>query len=189
MGSVAAPLALLNSPESGTSHRGPVVHDRVKRVHLLTRALDRRAVSRALHTEDHSRRSRGSRKAITQQLPRGQNRRSAAPDGFSAPTGSCNSNGGCAQSATCPFRSSIRAVRGGESGQSSSSMAICDTLARAGLGDEPDVRPLSVTAWAGVKMFEQTGRIDTVARRLGMRSLDRAALLIGWDWTNPAEHA
>jgi integrase len=78
--------------------------------------------------------------------------------------------------------------RGGESGQSSSSMAICDTLARAGLGVEPDVRPLSVAAWAGVKIFEQTGRIEEVARRLGMRSLDRAALLIGWDWTEPAEH-
>jgi integrase len=76
---------------------------------------------------------------------------------------------------------------GGESGQSSSSMAICDTLARAGLGDEPDVRPLSVAAWAGVKIFEQTARIDAVARRLGMRSLDRAALLIGWDWNEPAQ--
>jgi integrase/recombinase XerC len=79
--------------------------------------------------------------------------------------------------------------RGGESGQSSSSMAICDTLARAGLGDEPDVRPLSIAAWAGVKIFEQTGQIDDVARRLGMRSLDRAALLIGWDWNEPAEHS
>ena len=79
--------------------------------------------------------------------------------------------------------------RGGESGQSSSSMAICDTLTRAGLGDEPDVRPLSITAWAGVKIFEQTGRIDAVASRLGMRSLDRAALLIGWNWNEPAEHS
>ncbi len=79
--------------------------------------------------------------------------------------------------------------RGGESGQSSSSMAICDTLARAGLGDESDVRPLSIAAWAGVKIFEQTGQIDDVARRLGVRSLDRAALLIGWDWNEPAEHA
>ena len=78
--------------------------------------------------------------------------------------------------------------RGGESGQSSSSMAICDTLARAGLSRESDVRPLSVAAWAGVKIFEQTGRIEDVARRLGMRSLDRAALLIGWDWNKPDEH-
>ncbi len=79
--------------------------------------------------------------------------------------------------------------RGAESGQSSSSMAICDTLTRAGLGGEPDVRPLSVAAWAGVTIFEQTGRIEAVACRLGVRSLDRAALLIGWDWNEPAERA
>jgi integrase len=79
--------------------------------------------------------------------------------------------------------------RGGESGQASSSMAIANTLTRAGLGDERDVRPLSVTAWSGTKVLEQTGRIDEVARRLGIRSLDRAALLIGWDWNELAEHA
>ena len=61
-------------------------------------------------------------------------------------------------------------------------MAIADVLARAGLAAEPDVRPLSVVAWAGRQILDETGRIDDVARRLGMRSLDRAAQLIGFDW-------
>jgi len=67
---------------------------------------------------------------------------------------------------------------------------LCSELPRAssaGLSGEPDVRPLSVAAWAVVKIFEQTSRIEDVAGRLGMRSLDRAALLIGWDWNPGAE--
>ena len=56
------------------------------------------------------------------------------------------------------------------------------TLARAGMGDEPGVKPASVPAWAGTKVFEATGRIEVVAERLGMRSLDRTAGFIGWDW-------
>jgi hypothetical protein len=37
-------------------------------------------------------------------------------------------------------------------------------------------------AWAGRCIFSETSRIDEVAKRTGMRSLDRAALLIGWEW-------
>jgi integrase/recombinase XerC len=55
-------------------------------------------------------------------------------------------------------------------------------LTHAGLGEAPDVRPSSVAAWAGRRIFEETGRIDVAAQRLGMRSLDRAARFIGWDW-------
>jgi integrase len=69
-----------------------------------------------------------------------------------------------------------------ESGQVSSCIAIAETLRRAGIGREPDVRPGSVVAWAGRKGFEETGSIEEVARRLGMRSLDRAARFIGWGW-------
>lgn len=68
-------------------------------------------------------------------------------------------------------------------GQVSSSIAIADVLERAGLGHEPDVRPASVAAWAGRQVLAETGRIDVVARRLGMRSLDRAAKFIAWDWS------
>lgn len=69
-----------------------------------------------------------------------------------------------------------------ESRQASSCLAIGETLRRAGLGGEPDVRPLSVVAWAGARVFADTGRIDEAARALGVRSLDRAARTIGFDW-------
>ncbi len=63
--------------------------------------------------------------------------------------------------------------------QASSCIAVTDSMTRAGLGRDPAVRPVSVAAWAGRKVFDETGRIDEVAARLGMRSLDRAARLIG----------
>ncbi len=66
-----------------------------------------------------------------------------------------------------------------KSKQAASCIAITDCMTRAGLGADPAVRPVSVTAWAGRKVFEETGRIDRVAARLGMRSLDRTARLIG----------
>ena len=69
-----------------------------------------------------------------------------------------------------------------QSRQATACVAISDVLARAGLAAEPDVRPLSVAAWAGREVLDETGRIDEVARRLGMHSLDRAAQLIGFDW-------
>lgn len=66
--------------------------------------------------------------------------------------------------------------------QASISGAVGAILQRAGLHQESDVRPRSVTAWAGQRVFDETGRIEDVARRLGLRSLDRAAALIGWEW-------
>jgi integrase/recombinase XerC len=69
-----------------------------------------------------------------------------------------------------------------ESAQASSCIAIAETLTRAGIGREPDVRPGSVVAWAGRRVFEESGSIEEVARRLGIRSLDRAARFIGWAW-------
>jgi len=76
-----------------------------------------------------------------------------------------------------------------ESQQASSSIAISETLVAAGLGDEPDVRPASVAAWSGVQIFKETGRIEEVAKRLGIRSLDRAARFIGWGWRDGVEDA
>jgi integrase len=69
------------------------------------------------------------------------------------------------------------------SGQASSCIALSDTLVRAGLAGEPDLRPVSVAAWAGRSLLDQTGRIDAVARLLGVRSLDRAARIVAWDWS------
>jgi integrase len=79
-----------------------------------------------------------------------------------------------------------RVVYGGSgdsaTGQVSASVAIGDVLTRAGLAGEPDVRPASVAAWAGRRILAETGRIDEVARRLGMVSLDRTARFIAFDW-------
>jgi len=68
-------------------------------------------------------------------------------------------------------------------GQISACVAIDDVLTRAGFAREANVRPASVAAWAGGRILEETGRIDEVARRLGMRSLDRTARFIGFDWS------
>ena len=67
-------------------------------------------------------------------------------------------------------------------GQVAGASAIVDVLTRAGLHQEPDVRPGSVAAWAGRRVLEETGRIDSAARALGVRSLDRAAQIVAWDW-------
>ena len=73
--------------------------------------------------------------------------------------------------------------------QASSCLAIGETLRRAGLGGEPDVRPLSVAAWAGARVFAETGRIEAAASALGVRSLDRAARLVGFDWNDTDDPA
>ena len=70
-----------------------------------------------------------------------------------------------------------------ESRRAHSSQAIRETLRRAGLTADRDVRPASLAAWAGRQVLCSTGRIDAAARALGMRSLDGAARLIGWDWS------
>ena len=67
-------------------------------------------------------------------------------------------------------------------GQVAAATVLQDVLVRAGLAAEPDVRASSVAAWAGRRMLEDTGRIDLAAQALGVRSLDRAARIIGWDW-------
>ena len=69
-----------------------------------------------------------------------------------------------------------------QSRQASSCMAISETLRRAGLATEPDIRPASVTAWAGARLYTQGATIEEVARRLGRRSLDGTAAFIGLQW-------
>jgi integrase/recombinase XerC len=77
-----------------------------------------------------------------------------------------------------------RGAGSAESRQASSCQAIAATLVRAGLGQEPDIRPGSVAAWAGARLFAQGGRIEDVARAMGLRSLDQAARAIAWDWSS-----
>jgi hypothetical protein len=67
--------------------------------------------------------------------------------------------------------------------QAASTQAITETLKASRL-DAPDVRPISVAAWAGRRLLEDGAPIDEVARRLGMRSLDEVAKLIRFDWGN-----
>ncbi|MFJ9595544.1 hypothetical protein ACIRS3_22640 [Streptomyces virginiae] len=67
--------------------------------------------------------------------------------------------------------------------QSRVCVALRDLLRKIGLDGEPEVTPASVTARAdAVDVFEATGRIEESARRLGVRSLDRAAAVVGFDW-------
>jgi integrase len=83
-----------------------------------------------------------------------------------------------------PHRRLTYAGRGDPvSAQASPCTAITKVLTLAGLGTEPDVGPMSVTGWAGQRILETTGRIEQVAVALGVRSLDRAAGLIAWNWT------
>lgn len=71
---------------------------------------------------------------------------------------------------------------GPESGQAATCAAVHEVLCLSGLANERDVRPASVAAWAAREQFDATGRIEDAARVLGLRSLDRAARAIGWDW-------
>ena len=83
-----------------------------------------------------------------------------------------------------PHRRLVYSGRGDPvSAQASSCTAIAKVLTLAGLGAEPDIRPMSVVGWAGNRVLETTGRIEAVAVALGVRSLDRAAGLIAWNWT------
>ncbi len=61
-------------------------------------------------------------------------------------------------------------------------VALNDVMTRAGLGDEADLRPASVTTHRAASVYAETGRIEDVAVCLGLASLDRAAAVIGYDW-------
>lgn len=74
-----------------------------------------------------------------------------------------------------------------QSQQASSCHVLFDILRRAGLGRDPLVKPASLRAWRGAKIFERTGDITAVAAALGYRSLDDAANAIGWAGPGPAE--
>lgn len=60
--------------------------------------------------------------------------------------------------------------------------SVASTLRQAGLASTPGVRPNSIAAWRGVAELANGASIDDVAVLLGMRSLDRAASFIGFEW-------
>ncbi|QFQ98139.1 hypothetical protein F9278_20135 [Streptomyces phaeolivaceus] len=71
--------------------------------------------------------------------------------------------------------------------QSRVCVALRNLLTWIGLPvEEEDVKPASITAWAGVQEFERTGRIEDAARLLGLRSLDSTASVIGHTWRTAA---
>lgn len=59
---------------------------------------------------------------------------------------------------------------------------VASTLRQAGLAKAPGVRPNSIPAWRGAKELADGVSIDEVAMLLGLRSLDRTATFIGFDW-------
>ncbi|MFI6103613.1 hypothetical protein [Streptomyces sp. NPDC051310] len=73
--------------------------------------------------------------------------------------------------------------------QARACVALADLIRRIGLNADPHVKPASLPAYAAVRLYDETRNIEDVARRLGLRSLDRAADLIGLDWTTPAPEA
>ena len=70
----------------------------------------------------------------------------------------------------------------GKGSRSSVHEFVASTLRHAGLAKEPGVRPNSIPAWRGANELAKGGSIDEIAVLLGMRSLDRAAAFIGFDW-------
>ncbi|RPK63389.1 site-specific tyrosine recombinase XerC [Streptomyces sp. ADI96-02] len=70
--------------------------------------------------------------------------------------------------------------------QARACVALSDLIRRIGLSTDPQVKPASLTAYAAVAIFDASGSIEEVVRRLGLRSLDRAAHIVGYDWTRPA---
>lgn len=64
-------------------------------------------------------------------------------------------------------------------------VTVREILTRAGLSDDPGVRPASLTAYAARREFDRTGRIQDTARLIGSPSLDTTAALIGYAWQNP----
>lgn len=76
---------------------------------------------------------------------------------------------------------------GDTSAQAASCKLVHDTLRRAGLGGDDRVRPGSVPAWAGARLYADTGDLALVASRLGLRSLDDTARTIGLDWSTSVE--
>jgi integrase/recombinase XerC len=87
--------------------------------------------------------------------------------------------------ATAAFAPGAPVVYGGE-GATGRRSTLAGTVRRiytqAGLDRESDVTTESVRAWLGRAMRYHGEPIEGVARRLGMRSVDRTFLLVGEDW-------
>jgi integrase/recombinase XerC len=87
--------------------------------------------------------------------------------------------------ATAASAPGVPIVYGGE-GATGRRSTLAGTVRRiytqAGLDRESDVTTESVRAWLGRAMRDHGEPIEGVARRLGMRSVDRTFMLVGEDW-------
>lgn len=82
-----------------------------------------------------------------------------------------------------PYKLAVSSIPGrDEQLQARVCVALTDLLRRIGLSADPNVRPASVTAYAGAETYARTGRIEAAAMHLGMCSLDSTAALIGHAW-------
>lgn len=71
---------------------------------------------------------------------------------------------------------------GGAKAQASVCNALRHVLGSAGLLRETDIRPASLRHWAGRSAYDTGTPLETVARQLGLRSLDATAEDIALDW-------
>ena len=55
-------------------------------------------------------------------------------------------------------------------------------LTKAGLGPNDGVRPSSIHEYVANRVYAETGSIEAVAVRCGLRSLDAAARLVTTNW-------
>lgn len=62
------------------------------------------------------------------------------------------------------------------------SMTLGRLMKRAGVRQPGRNRVASLLEYTALRVFHQTGRVEAVAARLGMNSLDSAAHLVGYDW-------
>lgn len=74
-------------------------------------------------------------------------------------------------------------------GRIGAGQTLAAIMARAGLADDREVKPRSLAAWVGRRVWLETGQIDEAARRLGLRSLDLAAELVGFNWRTDQDQA
>ena len=74
------------------------------------------------------------------------------------------------------------AQRSDKSGAATCGGILNEVIAAAGLGEDPLLKPQSLLAWAGRRVFEESEDIILVATTLGVRSLDNAARIIGEEW-------
>ena len=80
----------------------------------------------------------------------------------------------------------------GKAGKPGSQQSRIGTVVRkvlksAGLDEDPQVKPSSLTAYAAQREFEKTGSLEAAAQRVGSRSLDSPAKLIGYSWSEVSE--